>query len=101
MRKTVPLDLLVYGYKFHEDTYKKIMSPYLLSDIANSKYLTWKTHFAPLILLDHISDHNVNQKKFITKKNLSPTSKISCPTFKTYNVVKYKSIFIIIKFNIS
>lgn len=68
MRKTVPLDLLVYGYKFHEDTYKKIMSPYLLSDIANSKYLTWKTHFAPLILLDHISDHNVNQKKFITKK---------------------------------
>ena len=25
------LDLLVYGYKFHNDKYKKIMFPYLLS----------------------------------------------------------------------
>lgn len=83
------------------NTRKSCSLTYSARAIANSKYLTWKTHFAPLILLENISDHNVNQKKnklSKKKKKLSPTSKISCPTYKTYNVVKYKSIFVIIIF---
>lgn len=45
------------------NTRKSCSLTYSARAIANSKYLTWKTHFAPLILLENISDHNVNQKK--------------------------------------